>query len=95
MVLYDICKLCNREQSDGSGSGKSVMLHSSLNPIKSRRGPNGCFYVFSVLAAPAVGCGVACSEVKLSAQTHSSSGSALLTTYRTSVSLTIWRDHTG
>lgn len=46
---------CVREQSEGSGSGKSVMLHSSLNPIKSRRGPNGCFYVFSVLAALLLG----------------------------------------
>lgn len=55
MVLYDICKLCNREQSEGSGSGISVMLHSSLNPIKSRRGPNGCFYVFSVLAGLLLG----------------------------------------
>lgn len=55
MVLFDICKLCNREQSAGSGSGKSVMLHSSLNPIKSQRGPNGCFYVFSVLVGLLLG----------------------------------------
>lgn len=55
MVLFDICKLCNRKQSEGSGSGKSVMLHSSLNPIKSRRGPNGCFYMFSVLAGLLLG----------------------------------------
>lgn len=50
MVMFDTCKLCNRELSEVSGSGTLVMLHSSLNPIRSRRGPNGCFYVFSVLA---------------------------------------------
>lgn len=56
VVLSDICKSCKREESEGSGSGKSVMLHSSLNPIKSRRGPNGCvFYVFSVLAGLLLG----------------------------------------
>lgn len=52
------CVSCviDREQSEGSGSGKSVMLHSSLNPIKSRRGPNGWFfYVFSVLAGLLLG----------------------------------------
>lgn len=64
MVLFDMCNLCKVEQSVGSGSGKSVMLHNSLNPIKSRRGPNGCFCVFCA-GWPAVGCGVACSEVKL------------------------------
>lgn len=55
MVLFDICKLCNGEQFEGSGSGKSVMLHSSLNPIKSPRGSNGCFYAFSVLAGLLLG----------------------------------------
>lgn len=50
------------------------MLHSSLNPIKTVRGPNTCFYVFSVLAA-GPGCGAACSEVKLRTQTHSTSTS--------------------
>lgn len=50
------------------------MLHSSLNPIKSPRGSNGCFSVFCA-GWPALGCGVACSEVKLSVQTHSSSES--------------------
>lgn len=42
-------------QFEGSGSGKSVMLHSSLNPIKSPRGSNGCFYAFSVLAGLLLG----------------------------------------
>ena len=55
MVLFDICKSCNKEQSEGTGSGTLVMLHSSLNPIRSRRGPNGCFYVFAVLAGLLLG----------------------------------------
>lgn len=56
MVLFDICKLRNGEQSRGSGSGAPVMLHSSLNPIRSRRGPNGCFfYVLSALAGLLLG----------------------------------------
>lgn len=53
---------------------RRVVLHSSLNPIKSPRGSNGCFSVFCA-GWPALGCGVACIEVKLSAQTHSSSQS--------------------
>lgn len=44
---------------------KSVMLHSSLNPIKSRKGPNDCFYVFSVLAGLLLGVvGLQRGEVK-------------------------------
>lgn len=75
VVLFYICKLCNREQFEGFSSGGAVMLHSSLNPIKSRRGSNGCFLCVFCAGRPAVGCGVACSEVKLGEQTHSSSKS--------------------
>lgn len=92
--LTCVSYVIDREQSEGSGSGKSVMLHSSLNPIKSRRGPNGGFILWVFCAGwPAVGCGVACSEVKLSAQTHSSSRSrsGLSTSNKLSQLLCHWR----
>lgn len=76
-IMFNICNvaLCNREEFGGFGPGGVVMLHSSLNPIKSPRGSNGCFLCVFCSGRHAVGCGVACSEVKLGAQTHSSSKS--------------------
>ena len=75
-------------ESEYSGSGISVMLHSSLNPIKKQRGPNGWFYVFLCFAGwPNIGWGAAYREVKLSTQTHSYSSSPSGRTERLDVCL--------
>lgn len=44
-ITFNICNvhLCNRDECEGLSPGAVVMLHSSLKPIKSLRGSNGCF----------------------------------------------------
>lgn len=64
-VCLTFVKLCNRKQSKCSGWRTSLMLHSSLNPIKSRDGPKWLFFLYAFCASwAATGCSVPCAFLR-------------------------------